>query len=80
MGKPELVVDGAAPEPAGRGAAARARDSLVNLALKVVFFAIFFFIVTPVGLFLRLLGVDHLGLRRPMERRSYWRLRSETKN
>jgi hypothetical protein len=51
---------------------ARAGFRLSQLAGWVVLALLFFMVVTPLGLVLRMLGKDPLGLRRPDGVPSYW--------
>lgn len=45
---------------------------IINFILKVFFFIIFFLIVTPVGILLKLVGVDYLRHRIEKSKDSYW--------
>lgn len=44
----------------------------MTIILKVLFTLIFFFILTPIGLLLRLFGVDYLDVNTKGKRNSYW--------
>jgi ABC-type uncharacterized transport system permease subunit len=45
---------------------------LSQLAGHIVLVLVFFIVVTPLGLVLRMLGKDPLRLRRPPDAQSYW--------
>lgn len=47
-------------------------DRIVNFILKAFFFIIFFLIVTPLGVLLRLVGIDYLQRRFDNKKKSYW--------
>lgn len=47
----------------------------LSFMIKVVFGVLFFVVITPVGLLLRLFGVDYLDRRIGSEAKSYWRKR-----
>lgn len=47
-------------------------NRIINLTLKVLFFVIFFVIVTPFGVLLRLGGIDYLDRRFDNKKKSYW--------
>lgn len=47
----------------------------LNFVIKVVFGVLFFVGITPVGLLLRLFGVDYLDRKIGSEAKSYWRKR-----
>jgi hypothetical protein len=51
---------------------ARLGFALSQLAGRVVLTLLFFIVVTPLGLVLRMLGQDPLRLRRPVSAKSYW--------
>ncbi len=44
----------------------------MSFILKILFTIVFFFILTPVGLILRLFGVDYLDVKKKAGRNSYW--------
>jgi hypothetical protein len=48
---------------------------ILNLGTAVLFGALFFLIVTPIGFALRLLGIDYLD-RSPRPTESYWTRRT----
>lgn len=47
-------------------------NQIINYFLKIVFFIIFYVVITPVGLCLRLVGIDYLQRRFEREEDSYW--------
>lgn len=47
-------------------------EQAFNFILRSIFFIIFFLIVTPLGLLLRLVGIDYLQRRWDPRRDSYW--------
>lgn len=47
-------------------------NRIIDSILKVAFFIIFFLVVTPIGILLRLMGVDYLQRRIEKKRNSYW--------
>jgi hypothetical protein len=51
---------------------ARLGFALSQMAGRVVLALLFFIVVTPLGLVLRMLGKDPLRLRRPVGAESYW--------
>ena len=47
--------------------------NLINMILlKILFTVIFFLVLTPVGLILRLFGVDYLNTKNQSKKSSYW--------
>jgi NADH:ubiquinone oxidoreductase subunit 5 (subunit L)/multisubunit Na+/H+ antiporter MnhA subunit len=44
----------------------------MNTILKFLFTIIFFVIITPLGLIIRLFGIDYLDQKLQTERKSYW--------
>ncbi|GEM_PF-2258388 len=47
-------------------------DKVINFIFRVFFFIIFFLIVTPIGILLRLAGIDYLQRQLEKGRNSYW--------
>ena len=47
-------------------------DDMLDIILKFVFVMVFVFIITPLGLILRLVGVDYLSKRIDENIKSYW--------
>jgi len=47
-------------------------NKITDFFLKILFFIIFFLVVTPFGLLLRLFGIDYLQRRLEKEKNSYW--------
>ena len=45
---------------------------VINFILKVIFFIVFFLLITPIGIILRLLGIDYLHNRFEKGKDSYW--------
>jgi len=45
---------------------------MLNIILKVLFFLVFVFLITPIGIVLRLLGVDYLNQSIDKHAKSYW--------
>ena len=45
---------------------------MINLLLKILFFFVFVGVITPVGLLLRLFGVDYLRRSFRADEKSYW--------
>ena len=44
----------------------------MNFFLKVIWVVVFLFVVTPIGLLLRMFGVDLLDKKIDSDRASYW--------
>lgn len=44
----------------------------MNFILKILFTIVFFVIITPIGLLLRLFGVDYLDVKKKTGRTTYW--------
>lgn len=45
---------------------------MLDIILKFVFLVVFIFLITPIGLVLRLLGVDYLNRKIEKNNKSYW--------
>lgn len=48
-------------------------NSLIDLIIRIAFGVVFLLIVTPIGLVIRIFGVDSLNRRIDRGTRSYWR-------
>jgi hypothetical protein len=46
---------------------------------RVILSLLFYLIITPIGLFLRILGKDLLGLKEEKNQKSYWNMRNSEK-
>jgi len=46
---------------------------------RVILSLLFYLIITPIGLFLRILGKDLLGLKEAKNQKSYWSMRNSEK-
>ena len=53
---------------------------LGKIVSPIVMGVIFFFVVTPIGLFMRLLGKDLLNLKFNSSSKTYWMLRDKLKS
>lgn len=45
---------------------------MLDIILKFVFLIVFIFLITPIGIVLRLLGVDYLNKKIDKKNKSYW--------
>jgi hypothetical protein len=50
-------------------------EKMFNFGIKLIFGMLFFLVITPVGLLLRMAGIDYLEGKANSEKISYWKKR-----
>jgi len=45
---------------------------MIDILLKFIFLVVFVFVVTPIGLILRVIGIDYLNKKIDKQTKSYW--------
>ena len=55
-------------------------DVLAKFIPPIVMFSIFFLIVTPIGIFLKIIGKDLVNLKFNKEKKTYWSNREDVKS